>query len=170
MWNLNVPHGAYNMHGCYYENLWSLNWHKRVTTYIRLCCTTFKWVYKSLQHLDFNCACTYYDIHVTNLLLKHEDTVIHFTTIIVIAVLPYGVQSVNWNVQLGLTINNLRSETVYVWWVDYLGNAVYYGAISPSSGYLQNSYGTHPWIIAKFNGDIISMVTGYTANMQINIE
>ena len=42
-----------------------------------------------------------------------------------------GLKSTGWDVRLQVLVHNRRGEPVYWWWVDYFGNPVLYGVISP---------------------------------------
>ena len=47
---------------------------------------------------------------------------------------PNGLKSIRWDVRLQLLVRNRRAERVNWWWVDYSGNPVLYGVISPGGG------------------------------------
>ena len=81
----------------------------------------------------------------------------------------YGLRSKSYSTKLSVTICNYRSVYVYLWWVNYSGRYVYYGAIRPRRCYRQRSYGTHPLVIAEYNGRIIATVIPYTRNVNLSI-
>ena len=82
---------------------------------------------------------------------------------------PFGLKSITDNVQLQLTVHNSRNERVYVWWVDYSGNPVLYGSISPGRTFHENTYGTHPWLVTDSSDNPISLVIPYESNMYLAI-
>ena len=81
----------------------------------------------------------------------------------------YGLRSKYSSTKLSVTIYNHRSDYVYLWWMNYSGSYVYYGAIRPYTSYLQRSYGTHPWVITDKKGYIIATVVPYTRNVKLSI-
>ena len=83
---------------------------------------------------------------------------------------PNGLKSTGWDVRLQLLVRNRRGEPVYWWWVDYLGNPVLYGIISPGGDLRQLTFGTHPWLVTDANGQVISSVIPYKSNMQLTIK
>ena len=82
---------------------------------------------------------------------------------------PYGLKSTAAKISLQLQVNNNRNEAVYWWWVDYSGNPVFYGTINSGSDIIQPTYGTHPWLIADANGDLLSSVVPYKSNVELTI-
>ena len=68
-----------------------------------------------------------------------------------------------------MTVYNYRSDYVYLWWMNYSGRYVYYGAIRPYTCYTQKSYGTHPWVVATYYGHIITTVVPYTRNVKLYV-
>lgn len=82
----------------------------------------------------------------------------------------YGLRSIYCSTRLKLTIYNRKSDYAYLWWMNYSGNYVYYGAIRPYTCYLQRSYGTHPWVVADYRGYIIATVVPYNRNVKLTIE
>ena len=83
---------------------------------------------------------------------------------------PYGLKSIANDIFLQLRVNNNRNEVVYWWWVDYSGNPVFYATINRGSAITQGTYGTHPWLVADANGDLISSVVPYKSNMELTIQ
>ena len=83
---------------------------------------------------------------------------------------PNGLKSTGWDVRLQVAVRNRRAEPVNWWWVDYSGNPVLYGIISPGGGIQQLTFGTHPWLVTDANGQVISSVIPYKSNMELTIE
>ncbi len=53
------------------------------------------------------------------------------------------------------------SEDVDVYWIDYSGDRVFYGDLGPDSSYIQETFLTHPWLIALAgSGDTTSQGSG----------
>ena len=83
---------------------------------------------------------------------------------------PPGLKSTGWSVRLQLVIHNRREETIQFWWVDYAGNPVLYGVIPSGGSINQFTFGTHPWLITKTNGELITSVIPNTSNLEVAIE
>jgi len=57
-------------------------------------------------------------------------------------------------------VNHL-SYAVDVYWINYSGNRVFYNDLAAHSNYVQGTFITHPWIIAKVgSGDTLAQGTG----------
>ena len=83
---------------------------------------------------------------------------------------PSGLKSTGWSVRLQIIIHNQRAEAVHFWWIDYTSNPMLYGSI-PSRGAVQQfTFGTHPWLITKTNGDLITYVVPNTSNLELTIQ
>ena len=82
---------------------------------------------------------------------------------------PYGLKSTADNISLQLRVSNNRNEAVYWWWVDYSGNPVFYATINSGSTIIQPTYGTHPWLVADANGDLLASVVPYKSNAELTI-
>ena len=83
---------------------------------------------------------------------------------------PNGLKSTGWDVRLQLLVRNSRGEPVNWWWVDYSGNPVLYGIISPGGAIRQYTFGTHPWLVTNAGGQLISSVVPYRSNMELTIQ
>ena len=46
-----------------------------------------------------------------------------------------------------LTVVNFSNRTVWVYWLNYEGQEVFYRQLQPQEAYLQPTYLTHPWCI-----------------------
>ena len=83
---------------------------------------------------------------------------------------PSRLKSTGWSRKLNIVIRNQRAETVYFWWVNYSGNAVRYGSISPRGAIRQLTFGTHPWLITNTNGDLITYLVPCTSNLDFTVQ
>ena len=83
---------------------------------------------------------------------------------------PYGLQSTGWDVKLQVVIRNHRAETIQLWWVDYNGNPVLYATLPSGGSITQLTYGTHPWLITKTNGELITSFVPNTSNLELAIK
>ena len=83
---------------------------------------------------------------------------------------PQGLKSTGWSVRLRIVIHNRREESIQFWWVNYSGSPVLYGTIPSGFSIAQYTYGTHPWLITKANGDLITSIVPNTSNLELAIE
>ena len=83
---------------------------------------------------------------------------------------PPGLRSTGWSVRLQIIIHNQRAETVQFWWVDYSGNPRLYGVIPAGGTVRQFTFGTHPWLITKTNGDLIVYLVPNTSNLEFTVQ
>ena len=88
----------------------------------------------------------------------------------IVVSVPSGLQSNGGGTQLKLTIYNNRAEAVTLYWVNYTGAAVKYHTLQPNQGYIQRTYGSHPWIVADAQDNVIAAFTPYTSDLKITIE
>jgi hypothetical protein len=57
-------------------------------------------------------------------------------------------------------VNHLN-YAVNIYWIDYSGDRVFYNGLAALSHYVQGTYLTHPWIVAKAgSGDTLAQGTG----------
>jgi len=83
---------------------------------------------------------------------------------------PHKLRSISSEPMLAITVHNGRSESLQWWWVNYVGNPVYYSTIRSGSEVIQLTFGTHPWLITTLSGDLVGVYIPYTANANISIE
>ena len=85
-------------------------------------------------------------------------------------VVPPGLKSIRSSIKLQVILNNQRAETIQYYWVNYNGNHVFYGSVSPGGSATLLTYGTHPWLITKTNGDLITYFVPETSNLEITVK
>ena len=85
-------------------------------------------------------------------------------------VVPPGLKSIRSSIKLQVILYNQQAETVQYYWVDFNGNHVLYGSVSPGSSAVLLTYGTHPWLIIKINGDLITYFVPETSNLEITVK
>ena len=83
---------------------------------------------------------------------------------------PPGLKSTNWDVKLSFVIRNYQTEDILFWWIDYNGSPVCKGRIPAGSVVSHLTYGTHPWLITKNNGDLITYFVPCLSNMEVVIK
>lgn len=59
---------------------------------------------------------------------------------------PKPLKSLNSDIQTYVAFVNRTSRLARAWWLDFSGNPVSYGDISPSQILQMNTFLTHPWI------------------------
>jgi len=62
-------------------------------------------------------------------------------------------RSMTWSAATAVTFINRTTAPVRTYWIDYSGKRVFYAEIKPCSGYVQQTYVTHPWVITGQMGD-----------------
>jgi hypothetical protein len=82
--------------------------------------------------------------------------------------------SLNGDTQAEIDFVNDSSVPVDVYWIDYSGiRELYYSDLAPGNSYFQQTYLTHPWLIAEYGsgdttargtGDLITAFEAVTAN------
>ena len=72
--------------------------------------------------------------------------------------------------QLKFTIYNNRAEAITLYWVNYSGAAVNYGTLQPYRGRIQRTYGSHQWLVADAEDNVIATFIPYTSDLKITIE
>ena len=99
---------------------------------------------------------------------KHLCNYTNYYTILVSV--PKGLKSTGWSTKLSFSLTNQRSESIQFHWVDYGGNPVLYGQVSPGASIKQLTFGTHPWLITTTGGEVITYFVPLLSNLQITVE
>jgi hypothetical protein len=60
-----------------------------------------------------------------------------------------GLRSLGGDILTYIRFDNYRRDPVAIYWIDYDGARVFYGELKPGRSQLQQTYATHPWLIAK---------------------
>ena len=69
---------------------------------------------------------------------------------------PYnGITSQTQAIPITLSVKNSKTETVYLWWVNYSGAVVFWDEIYSGETSSLPTYATHPWIISTYNGYVL---------------
>jgi hypothetical protein len=68
-----------------------------------------------------------------------------------------------------LVINN-TSETLQSLWLDYAGKRVFYQQVAPLTSYLQQTFLTHPWIIASLQGTCYRFVVMNSVAQTVTVD
>lgn len=62
-------------------------------------------------------------------------------------------------------VNKAKTQTVGLYWIDYQGKRVFYAKVPPGGRVKQQTYRTHPWIIANSKGKCLDgLVAGEGKN------
>ena len=83
---------------------------------------------------------------------------------------PSGLKSTSAGVKLHIVFRNERNNEVQIWWVDYSGNPRFYGKIPSRGAVLQNTYGTHPWLVTETNGNVITYLVPNTSDLECTVQ
>lgn len=62
----------------------------------------------------------------------------------------YGLKSTNSDQPTSVTFVNLTRKPAEMWWLDYSGEPVSYGAIQPGEESGMTTYITHPWVFRTY--------------------
>jgi von Hippel-Lindau disease tumor supressor len=66
-----------------------------------------------------------------------------------------GIRSVNGDINTSVRFVNHRPMKLKIYWLDYEGRRVFYRSLQPSEQYVQQTYLTHPWLIADVNDNAL---------------
>jgi uncharacterized protein (TIGR03437 family) len=65
--------------------------------------------------------------------------------------------SLNSNVSTTVDFENQTSQTVQVYWLNFMGARVLYYTLPPGMGYVQQTFVTHPWVITDSSNTCIEI-------------
>src|SRR5437868_11240508 len=57
--------------------------------------------------------------------------------------------SLNGDTATTIQFNNRTDQTVRIYWRNYNGVRTFYNTLPPGSGYVQQTFVTHPWIVTN---------------------
>ena len=84
--------------------------------------------------------------------------------------MPDGLKSTAASLQLKFKLTNMRSDAIKVYWVDYNGNAVFYGLVPASTNVRQGTYGTHPWLITTASDKLLFYFVPMLSDLEITVK
>ncbi len=71
--------------------------------------------------------------------------------------LESSLMSLNSNVSTTLDFENQTTQTVQVYWLNFMGARVLYYTLPPGMGYVQQTFVTHPWVITDSSNTCIEI-------------
>ena len=71
--------------------------------------------------------------------------------------LESSLMSLNSNVSTTVDFENQTAQTVQVYWLNFMGARVLYYTLPPGMGYVQQTFVTHPWVIADSSNTCIEI-------------
>lgn len=68
-----------------------------------------------------------------------------------------GAKSAEGTKATKVTFVNQADARMKVYWLDYNGKRQFYSDVSPGKSYVQDTYMTHPWVVANAKGECVLM-------------
>lgn len=68
-----------------------------------------------------------------------------------------SLMALNSNVSTSVDFENQTNETVNVYWLNFMGAPVLYYTLAPGTGYTQQTFVTHPWLITDASNNCIEI-------------
>lgn len=59
----------------------------------------------------------------------------------------WDIKSLDCRTETFIMFSNDTDVVMDLWWVDYVGQEIYYASINPWTTHMQPSYATHPWVV-----------------------
>lgn len=74
-------------------------------------------------------------------------------------VCPGEVSSPKTGAPTSVYFQNNSSTTVFIYWMNFQGQRVYYYTLQPGQGYSQQTYYRHVWVVSNQAGDCLQTAT-----------
>jgi hypothetical protein len=80
-----------------------------------------------------------------------------------------GLRSLAGDRSTQITFVNRRSEPIYTYWLNYQGRRVFYAEVAAGQSYIQQTYVTHPWVVATRAGDCLRIFMPEKAPIKVRV-